>query len=60
MNQKTHLVNFPTKNVYDLTNGLNFVEVDGFFCSYYTENTNRKNAIKSAKRQLKARLYRND
>lgn len=56
MNQKTHLVNFITKNPYNLANGLKFVEIDGFFCSYYTESKNRKNAIKSAKRQLKTRL----
>ena len=56
MNQKTFLVNFPTKNIYDLANGLKFVEIDGFFCSYYTESKNRKNAIKSAKRQLKMRI----
>ena len=56
MNQKTHLVNFITKNPYNLANGLKFVQVDEFFCSYYTENQNRKNAIKSAKRQLKMRI----
>jgi len=56
MNQKTFLVNFIAKSPYDLANGLRFVQVDGFFCSYYTENQNRKNAIKSAKRQLKTRL----
>jgi len=56
MNQKTHLVNFPTKNPYNLANGLRFVQVDEFFCSYYTQSKNRKNAIKSAKRQLKMRI----
>jgi hypothetical protein len=56
MNQKTFLVNFPTKTPYDLVKGFNFVEVNGVFCSYYTQSKNRKNAIKSAKRLLKMRL----
>jgi len=56
MNQKTFLVNFPTRDVYKLTSGLKFVEVDGVFCSFYTESKNIKNAGKSAKRQLKRRL----
>ena len=54
--QKTFLVNLPTTDMYKLATGYNYVEYNGVFCSYYTENTNKKNAIKSAKRLLKMRL----
>ena len=60
MKQKTFLIDFPTKDLYKLPNGYNFVDYNGVFCSYYTENLNKKNAIKSAKRLLKMRLRTNE
>jgi hypothetical protein len=56
MNQKTHLVNWPTTDPYKLAEGYRFVTVykngQTWYCSYYTEAKNKNKAVERAIQML--------